>query len=68
MSESKTTTTTPDVTQLRIDNEKTNFQKVANFNQVFGVDRYATPQPNIFKENPKLVELRLNLIREENAK
>lgn len=57
--------TKPDVTELRIDSDKTNFEKVANFNHVFGVDRYPTPQPNIFKENPKLVELRLNLIREE---
>jgi predicted HAD superfamily Cof-like phosphohydrolase len=54
-----------DVTQLRIDADKTNFEKVAKFNEAFGVDRYPTPQPNIFKENPKLVELRLNLIREE---
>jgi predicted HAD superfamily Cof-like phosphohydrolase len=59
MSESK------DVTQLKTDSDKTNFQKVSNFNKVFGADRYDTPQPNIFTKNPKLVELRLGLIREE---
>jgi predicted HAD superfamily Cof-like phosphohydrolase len=54
-----------DVTQLKIDSDKTNFKKVSNFNKVFGADRYDTPQPNVFNKNPKLVELRLGLIREE---
>lgn len=57
-------TKTP-VTELKTDSDKTNFHKVSNFNNVFGVDRYPTPQPEIFTKNPKLVELRLGLIREE---
>lgn len=57
--------TKPDVTELRIDSEKTNFHKVINFNKVFGVETYDKPQPDVFKTNPKLVELRLSLIQEE---
>lgn len=57
--------TTPDVTQLKIDADKTNFQKVSNFNKAFGVDRNDTPQPDVFTKNPKMVELRLALILEE---
>jgi predicted HAD superfamily Cof-like phosphohydrolase len=54
-----------DVKNLKTDSDKSNFLKVSNFNKVFGVDRYDTPQPNIFTKNPKLVELRLALITEE---
>lgn len=43
----------------------TNFDKVVDFNEKFGVPTFKTPQPNILKDNPKLVELRMNLIREE---
>lgn len=70
MNEIKTTQSEiikPDVTKLRIDHDKTNFKKVAHFNEIFGVDRYSTPQPNVFTKNPNLVKLRLNLIREEVA-
>lgn len=42
-----------------------NFEKVRDFNLQFGVKSFDTPQPEIFKEDPKLVELRMNLIREE---
>ena len=42
-----------------------NFQKVHQFNQTFGVTTHNTPQANIFREDPKLVELRMKLIREE---
>lgn len=65
MSNQEEVTNTPDVTELRIDSEMTNFKKVSNFNKVFGVDRYDTPQPDVFQKNPKLVELRLSLIQEE---
>ena len=54
-----------DVKTLNTDSDKSNCLKVRNFNTVFGVDRYDTPQPQIFTQNPKLVELRLNLIKEE---
>lgn len=53
------------VTLLRTDSDKTNFKKVSNFNKVFGADCYSTPQPNVFTKNPKLLDLRLGLIREE---
>ena len=42
-----------------------NFQKVHQFNQTFGITTHNTPQANIFREDPKLVELRMKLIREE---
>lgn len=42
-----------------------NFQKVRDFNLQFGVKSFDEPQPKIFAEDPKLVELRMNLIREE---
>jgi len=57
--------TNPKVAELRTDNDKTNFHKVRNFNKIFGVDRYESPQPNVFTKNPKLVDLRLALIHEE---
>jgi predicted HAD superfamily Cof-like phosphohydrolase len=44
---------------------KTNYQKVVQFNRVFGVPVSEQPRHNIFDEDPKLVELRMNLIREE---
>ena len=44
---------------------KTNFQKVIEFNDGFGVPVSDSIQTNIFKENPKLVKLRLDLILEE---
>ncbi len=43
----------------------TNFQKVKEFNESFGLLTFDTPQTNIFTENPKLVKLRLDLITEE---
>ena len=45
--------------------DKTNFQKVIDFNDGFGVPVSDSIQTNIFKENPKLVKLRLDLILEE---
>tara|TARA_B110000438_G_C15615430_1_gene564135 strand:+ start:50 stop:538 length:489 start_codon:yes stop_codon:yes gene_type:complete len=44
---------------------KTNFQKVKDFNEVFGVPEHSIPQTNISKENPDLTKLRLDLITEE---
>ena len=44
---------------------KTNFQKVIEFNEGFGVPVSNSVQTNIFKDNPNLVKLRLDLILEE---
>ena len=44
---------------------ETNFEKVVNFNKVFGVPIHNSPQLNICKENVNLTKLRLNLILEE---
>jgi len=44
---------------------KTDFQSVKEFNNTFGVPVYETPQHDIFTENPMLVKLRMDLIREE---
>ena len=43
----------------------TNFQMVKEFSRSFEVPHFDTPQPNIFTENPALVKLRLDLIKEE---
>jgi len=42
-----------------------NFDKVCQFNKVFGLPHHQNLQKNIFNENPKLVKLRLDLITEE---
>lgn len=42
-----------------------NFQKVVEFNKAFGVKTNTTPQLDIFDKDPKFVETRLALIREE---
>ena len=42
-----------------------NFDKVVTFNKVFGVPVHETVQKKIFTQNPKLVDLRLSLIKEE---
>ena len=44
---------------------KTNFQKVIEFNDGFGVPVNESIQDDIFSENPGLVKLRLDLILEE---
>ena len=44
---------------------KTNYQKVVEFNEVFGVPVSKEPIPGIFDTDPKLVKLRMDLIREE---
>jgi predicted HAD superfamily Cof-like phosphohydrolase len=48
-----------------MESHQTNFDKVVDFNEKFGVPIYENPQFDIFDKNPKLVELRMNLIREE---
>lgn len=45
----------------------TDYQSVVEFNKTFGVAVHDTPQHDIFKRDPKLVEYRLHLIREEVA-
>ena len=47
--------------------EKTNFEKVVEFNKIFGVPVSKKPQLNIFDKNPKLTKLRFDLIKEEVA-
>ena len=42
-----------------------NFEKVSTFNKVFGVTTHETLQKDIFTKDPKLVNLRLSLIKEE---
>jgi predicted HAD superfamily Cof-like phosphohydrolase len=42
-----------------------NFYDVIEFNKSFGVQVNIEEQPNIFRENPKLVKLRYSLINEE---
>jgi len=42
-----------------------NFEKVREFNKVFGVPEHNRPQLNISKDNPDLTKLRLDLITEE---
>lgn len=43
----------------------TNFQKVGQFHQVFGHPIHDHVQKDVIIQNPKLAELRLNLIEEE---
>lgn len=45
--------------------QETNFQKVIDFNEQFGVTVHKTPQPDIFDKDPRLLALRMGLIREE---
>ena len=42
-----------------------NFQKVVEFNKTFGVPVYDNIQSEVFTQQPELVKLRLELIREE---
>lgn len=44
---------------------KTNFEKVCEFNKCFGLPHFDTIQNNILSENQKLADLRINLIVEE---
>jgi predicted HAD superfamily Cof-like phosphohydrolase len=42
-----------------------NFDKIREFHETFNHPNEKTPQLNVFKDKPKLVKLRLDLIREE---
>jgi predicted HAD superfamily Cof-like phosphohydrolase len=44
---------------------KSNFEKVLEFNKAFGVKTNTEPQLDIFDKDPKLVQLKLDLILEE---
>ena len=48
-----------------VQRKNTDFESVKEFNHVFGVPVFETPQKDIFTTNKKLVEYRLALIREE---
>ncbi len=48
-------------------NKQSDFEAVVEFNRTFGVPVYDTPQHDIFTRDPKLVDYRLKLIREEVA-
>lgn len=50
---------------LETSKEKTNFEKVVDFNTQFGLPHYDSVYPSVFTDKPKLVDLRMNLIREE---
>ena len=50
---------------MQTSNEMTNFECVGYFHQVFGHPKHDNLQTNVLVENPKLVQLRINLIKEE---
>ena len=52
-------------TNVLAENNKTNFEKVVEFNQSFGVPVFTSPQTNVVVDNPSLTKLRLDLILEE---
>ena len=43
----------------------TNFDKIGEFNESFGVTEHSSPQLNILKDDPKTIKYRLSLITEE---
>lgn len=43
----------------------TNFEKVIDFHKQFGLTYTTLPQPDVFDNDPKLIKLRMDLIREE---
>lgn len=46
--------------------QKTNYQKVLEFNKLFSVQKYTkTPLSKVFDDEPELIKLRFNLILEE---
>lgn len=42
-----------------------NYKQVVEFNNAFGVETNTIPKPELFKEDPKLVNYRVSLIKEE---
>ena len=45
--------------------QKTNFEKVVEFNTTAAVERVTEKSPDVFKTHPKMIETCLSLIREE---
>ena len=45
--------------------EKTNYQKVLEFNEAFGIINETTPQLDIFTKNKKMLDYRMSLVTEE---
>ena len=50
---------------VQTDSKQTNFQAVDTFNKTFGLPTFQRTQTDIFDKDPKLVSLRLDLIKEE---
>lgn len=50
---------------MQTSTQMTNFECVGYFHRVFGHPKHDILQSNVLVENPKLVQLRINLIREE---
>merc|ERR1712151_641515 len=56
----------PDAKRRRIEkSQPTNFERVREFHDAFGVKIADTPRLNVFDEDQKLVKLRIDLIDEE---
>ena len=53
------------INTMNQDKNLTNFQSVGEFHEVFGHPNPPTLQKNILTDNPKMVQFRLSLIREE---
>ena len=53
------------VTKIYYSMNPSNFQKVTDFNKQFGVTLHEEPVLDIFDKDPKLIEYRMKLIREE---
>jgi predicted HAD superfamily Cof-like phosphohydrolase len=45
--------------------EKTNYEKVLEFNEAFGIVNHTSPQLDIFSKNKKLLDYRMSLVTEE---
>jgi predicted HAD superfamily Cof-like phosphohydrolase len=45
--------------------EKTNYEKVLEFNEAFGIVNETTPQIDIFTKNKKILDYRMSLVTEE---
>lgn len=54
-----------ELNKLKNGMDPTNFQKVAKFNTVAGVEKVTEKHPDVFITHPKMIETCLSLIREE---
>ena len=52
-------------TQTQQSHAASNFEKVVEFNTVFGLPTHTSPQTDIVRTNPALTTLRVDLITEE---